>query len=64
MAIPVKVTDVPSQTGPGGLAEMDTDTGILGFMVMITGLEVAGLPEEQVMLDVRMQLMRSPFEGV
>ena len=58
----MKVTEVPAQTG---LAEAETDTltGSNGFTVMVTVLEVAGLPVGQVALEVKTQVTRSLFIG-
>ena len=47
----VKVTGVPSQTGLAD-GETETLTGKTGLTVMITVLEVAGLPDMQDKLDV------------
>ena len=60
----VKVTEVPAQTAPGGVAIMLMLTGRFGLTVMVIGLEVAGVPVAQVAFDVRMQVMISPFTGV
>ena len=58
----VKVTEVPEHTG---LAEtpIDTLTGRFGFTVMVTVLDVAGLPVAQVALDVSMHVTASLFTG-
>jgi hypothetical protein len=64
MAVPVKVTRVPAQTLPGGLASIEMATGRFGFIVIVIALEVAGLPEAQVASEVRMQVITSPFNGV
>jgi hypothetical protein len=59
----VNVTEVPAQTG---LAEAATDTltGRLGFTVMVTVFEVAGLPVGQVALEVKTQMTRSLLAGI
>ena len=59
----MNVTKVPVQTG---LAEevIAILTGSMGFTVDMTGLEVAGLPDGQVALDVRMHETTSPFAGL
>ena len=59
----VKVTDVPVQTGFAE-GEMDKLTGRLGFTVMVTVLDVAGLPVSQVALEVRMQVTASLLTGI
>ena len=63
MAVALKVTGVPAQTG---LADgiMVTLTGRIGFTVMVTGVAVAGLPVAQVALDVSSQVTRSLFAGI
>ena len=63
VGVAVKVTEVPAQTG---LAEAAIDmlTGSSGFTVMVTVLEVAGLPVVQVSLEVSTQVSALPFEGV
>ena len=62
MGVAVKVTEVPAQTG---LAEgaIDTLTGRRGFTVMVTVLDVAGLPVGHVALEVSTQTIASLFEG-
>ena len=50
-AVAVKVTEVPAQMVVA-VAEMLTLTGRMGLTVMVTVLEVAGLPEVQVSLEV------------
>ena len=52
--VAVKVTPVPAQMVVAE-AEMLTLTGKFGFTVIVTVLEVAGLPVAQVALEVRMQ---------
>jgi hypothetical protein len=44
----VKVTEVPSQTAPAGVALMDTLTGKMGLTSITIWLEVAGFPEVHV----------------
>jgi hypothetical protein len=63
VGVAVKVTEIPAQTG---LAEAATDTltGRLGFTVMVTVFEVAGLPVGHVVFEVKMQVTASLFEGV
>ena len=62
VGVAVKVTEVPEQTG---LAEAAIEmlTGRLGFTVIVTVLEVAGLPVAQVALEVRTQVTASLFRG-
>ena len=63
MAVAVNVTDVPAQTEfPEGT--MLTLTGNNGFTVMLTGLEVEGLPETQDKFEVSTQVTTSPEKGV
>ena len=64
MAAPVKLTDVPAQTGPGGLAVTEMLTGRLGFTVITIVFEMAGFPVAQVALEVNRQVITSPFEGI
>ena len=61
--VAVKVTWVPAQTG---LAEgaIVTLTGSWGFTVMVTVLDVAGLPVAQVTLLVSTQLTASLLTGI
>ena len=56
----VNVTELPSQTGfePG---VMVTLTGKRLLTVMVTVFDVAGLPELQIALEVRIQVTSSPF---
>jgi hypothetical protein len=61
--VAVKVTLVPEHIGFWDAAT-ETLTGRLGFTVMLTVLEVAGLPDAQPSLDVRTQLTISPFTKV
>ena len=62
VGVAVNVTEVPAQTGLAEAA-IDTLTGSSGFTVMVTVLEVAGLPVGQVALEVRVQVTRSLFAG-
>jgi len=59
----VKVTDVPVQTG---FAEgvMETLTGNNEFTVIVTVLDVAGLPVGQTTLEVSTQVTASRFTGI
>ena len=61
--VAVNVTAVPAQTGPAGSASIETPAGNAGLMVIVTALDVAGLPVAQVKLDVRTQVTTSPLEG-
>ena len=62
VGVAVKVTEVPAQTG---LAEAATDTltGSSGLTVMVTVLEVAGLPVVQVAFEVSTQVTTSLLVG-
>ena len=59
----VKVTKEPAQTGLADGA-IDRLTGRFGFTVMAMAFELAGFPVAQVALDVKTQVMESPFTGV
>ena len=59
----MKVTEVPSQTGFADAA-METLAGRFGFTIMVTVLDVAGLPIAQVAFEVNTQVITSPFTGV
>ena len=56
----MKVTEVPAQTAPEGLAATETLTGSSGLTVIVMALEVAGDPETQFALLVIIQVMASP----
>ncbi len=58
----VKVTEVPSQILLAE-GEIETLTGDKGFTVMITVLEVAGLPVLQGRLEVMTTYTWSPLTG-
>ena len=62
MGVAEKGTEVPAQTG---FAEGATDklTGKSGLTVMVTVLDVAGLPVGHVALEVSTQTTASLFEG-
>ncbi len=59
----MKVTEVPAQTGLADGA-MDTLTASNGLTVIVTVLDVAGLPVGQVTLEVNTQVTASLFTGV
>jgi hypothetical protein len=59
----VNVTEVPAQT-LFAEAEIETLTGSKGLMIMVTVLDVAGLPLVHVALEVRTHFTASPFAGV
>ena len=63
VGVAVKVTEVPEQTG---LAEAAIEmlTGRFGFTVIVTVLEVAGLPVAQVAFEVKMQVTTSALTGI
>ena len=58
----VNVTEVPGQTG---LAEAAIDTLVarFGFTVIVTALDVAGLPVAQVAFEVSTTVITSPLAG-
>ena len=58
--VAVKVTEFPAQIG---LAEAATEmlVGKLGFTVMPTALDVAGLPVAQMAFEVNTQVTMFPF---
>ena len=60
VGVAVKVTEVPAQTG---FAEAATEmlAGKFGFTVMVTALDVAGLPVAQVAFEVNTQVTIFPF---
>ena len=58
----MKVTEVPAQT-LFAEAAIDTLTGNNGLTVMVMALDVAGLPEIQVALEVKTQVTASPVAG-
>ena len=60
VGVAVNVTLVPEQIVVAD-AEMLTLTGKLGFTVMVTVLEVAGLPVAQVALEVITQVTVLPL---
>jgi hypothetical protein len=61
--VAVKVTGLPEQTGFDE-GDIVTETGNNGFTIMLIVFDVAGLFEEQVSSDVRIQKTRSPVEGI
>ena len=63
VGVAVKVTEVPAQTGLADTT-IATLTGRFGFTVMVTVLEVAGLPVAQVALEVKMQVTASALMGI
>jgi hypothetical protein len=60
----VKVTDIPAQIGPKGLADILTLTGSAVFTDIVIELEVAGLPVTQVKDEVITTVTTSLFESV
>ena len=62
VGVAVTVTEVPAQI-LFAKAAIDTLTGSNGLTVMVTLLEVAGLPDLQVSLEVSTQVITSPFAG-
>jgi hypothetical protein len=59
--VAVKVTLVPEHIAPAGTAAILTLTGRFGFTVIVTVLDVAGLPVAHVALDVNTQVMVLPL---
>ena len=57
----VKVTFVPGQMGPEGLAAMLTLTGFV-FTTIVIVFELAGLPVKQGSIAVSTQVITSPFD--
>ena len=62
VGVAVKITEKPEQTGFSEDAIV-TETGEGGYTVMVITLEVSGLFDEQVALEVKMQMIWSPFTG-
>jgi hypothetical protein len=60
VGVAVKVTEVPAQIAPEGTAAMLTLAGSGGFTVMVISLDVAGLPETHVSLEVISTVILSP----
>ena len=54
---------LPWQTAVDGLALMLTETGDNGVTEAVNVLEVAGLPDAQLKLEVKIQVMRSLLVG-
>jgi len=63
VGVAVNVTDVPAQTGLAD-APMETLTGEVALTVIVTELDVAGLPVEHPKLEVRTQVTISLVTGV
>ncbi len=63
VGVAVYVTEVPEQTGFAEGA-MDTLTGNVVLTVIVTVLDVAGLPVAQDAFDVRTQVTASLFKGM
>ena len=64
VGVAVNVTLVPEQIAPEGLAEMLTLAGSVGFTVIVSVFELAGLPVAHKALDVMMQRILSPLTSV
>jgi hypothetical protein len=58
----VKVTEVPAHTGFADVV-MVTETGKFWFTLMHTWFDMAGFPVEQVLLELRLEVMQSLFTG-
>ena len=63
VGVAVKLTETPAQTGFADAA-IETLTGCSGLTVMVTALDMAGLPVGQVALEVSIQVTTSPLTGV
>ena len=61
VGVAVKVTLVPAQIVPVGLAAMDTDGVTFGVTVIVTALDVAVVGDAQVAFEVSTQVMISPL---
>ena len=62
--VAVKVTGVPEQTAPEGLAAMDTLAGRAELTDVVMPVEVAGLPDTHVRLEVILTVITCPCNGV
>ena len=62
VGVAVKVTDVPAHIWLAD-STIDTLTGNSGFTIIVTVLEVAGLPVAQVALEVTTQITPSLLAG-
>ncbi len=58
------VTEVPEHTGTDGFAIKLKDTAKVGFTVMVTGGDIAGLPVAQASPEVIVQVITSLLDGV
>ena len=63
VGVAVNVTEVPAHTGFAD-AEIDTLTGRLAFTFIVIAFDVAGLPDGQVIFDVRTHVTTSSSAGV
>ncbi len=61
--VAVRFTVLPSHTSLSSAA-IDTLTGRLGYTVIVTGSDVAGLPVAQGSLEVSDTVIESPFVGM
>jgi hypothetical protein len=61
--VAVKVTGVPAQTGLDAAA-IDTPAGRFELTVIVTELDVAGLPVTHIAFEVIKQVIASLFAGV
>ena len=64
VGVAVKVTEVPAHIMPDGTAAILTLTGRIGFTVIVTRLEVAGLPDSQGSLEVSLTVIASALANV
>ena len=63
VGVDVKITEVPVQIGPGGLAVILTAGVRMGFTNIVILLEVALAGETQFAFDVRITFTISPFSN-
>jgi hypothetical protein len=64
VGVAVNITDVPEHMAPDGDAEIVTAAATVGFTVIVIALEVAGLPDEHVKLEVITTVTIFPFASV
>ena len=64
VGVAVKVTEVPAHIAPDGTAAILTLTGRIGFTIIVTRPEVAGLPDSQGSLEVSLTVIASALANV
>lgn len=64
VGVAVNVTDVPAQMVLDGEAAMPTLAGRSGLTVMVTGVDVAGVPVAQAALEVIVTVITSSVTNV